>query len=124
MKRRRFKARESLRGHPEDITAVVEALHGTRGDDQGRIAEVGIRWLATLLRKNADYGSSAWKAPILAPECDVAAAIRVRMGDKVERIRSLLSKGGAEVASESLEDTVGDLGSYCLLLLARPKAKP
>lgn len=103
-----------------DMNLLGLCLSGARGEDQSRIAKKGLEWLALLLRKNADYGSSAWKKPVLAPECDNDSAMRVRMSDKIERIQSLLSKGESEV-SESLEDTIGDLGSYCLLWLARPK---
>lgn len=104
-----------------DRLVVEEAWLGNRGPDQERIAKEGLAWVSLLLRKNADYGSSAWKAPVLAPECDVDTAMRVRMSDKIERIQSLLSKDGAEVAEESIRDTIRDLGAYCLLWLACPK---
>lgn len=99
------------------------ALNGDRGPDQQRIAETGVTWIELLLAKNADYGSSAWKPPLLSPGLDAGAAILVRMSDKIERIASLAAKGGAGSAevAESLEDTVRDLGAYCLLWLARPK---
>lgn len=101
-------------------STVFQALTGERGDDQKRIAEVIIGWGDLLLKKNSDYGSSAWKRPVLAPGLDTDAAMRVRMSDKIERISSLLQKGSAEV-DESIEDTIKDLGAYCLLWLARPK---
>ena len=102
-------------------TVVVDALDGNRGLDQFRIAKEGIAWVSLLLRKNADYDSSAWKRPVLAPECDTDTAMRVRMSDKIERITSLLSKGDPEVVDESIRDTVRDLGAYCLLWLACPQ---
>ncbi len=99
---------------------VLDALRGARGADQRRIAEVGMAWLETILRKNTDYGSSVWKVPLLAPAMDAGDAILVRMTDKVHRIGSL-KKRPAEVVTESLDDTITDLGAYCLLYLARPK---
>jgi len=87
---------------------------------QVRIAEVGLDWIATLLAKNADYGSSVWDAPVLKPEMSLGDAIFVRMSDKIARIATLQSQQ-ALVSSESLEDTIKDLGAYCLLALARPK---
>lgn len=104
----------------QDQLRVEEAVYGKYGPDQHRIATVGLHWVATLLRKNSDYGSSVWEEPVLAPDCSTDAAIRVRMSDKVSRIRSLLSKR-AEVKEETIEDSIGDLGGYCLLLLASPK---
>ena len=104
----------------DDAMAILEeALTGNRGADQMAIAQEVVRWGALLLRKNADYGSSVWKSPILAPDCDPGVAIRVRMSDKINRLASLLDRPG-EVADESLDDTLRDLGAYCLLELARP----
>ena len=102
-----------------DQELIANALRGGATEDQKRIAETGIKWLATLLRKNNDYGSSAWQPPVLAPQLGCGSAILVRMSDKVQRIATLSTKG-AQVA-ESLEDTVSDLGSYCLLWLSRPQ---
>lgn len=104
----------------QDQLRVEESIYGKYGPDQQRIATVGLTWVATLLRKNSDYGSAVWQEPILAPDCSTDAAIRVRMSDKVSRIRSLLSKR-AEVKEETIDDSIGDLGAYCLLLLASPK---
>lgn len=102
-----------------DAEIIQDALAGNRGKDQSIIANGIMRWGAQLLRKNRDYGGAVWRSPILAPECDPGAAIRVRMSDKISRLVSLLEKGDAEVA-ESIDDTLGDLGSYCLLELVRP----
>ncbi len=103
-----------------DLDLVVAAFCGERGAEQKHIAFEVAAWGAMLLRKNADYGSSVWRTPLLAPECDPGTAIRVRISDKIARLQSLLAKP-AEVASESIEDTLRDLGAYCLLELARPK---
>jgi len=102
-----------------DVAVIEDALEGCKTPDQTRIAAVGMEWLRTLIQKNGDYGSSVWKEPFLCPGLDVAEAIFVRMTDKVERIRQLRQRQ-AEVTSESLDDTIADLGSYCLLYLARP----
>ena len=79
----------------DDAMAILEeALTGNRGADQMAIAQEVVRWGALLLRKNADYGSSVWKSPILAPDCDPGVAIRVRMSDKINRLASLLWTSG------------------------------
>ena len=102
-----------------DLVRIDEAFHGEHGPDQQLIAAEVIRWGALLLRKNSDYGSSVWEQPILAPDCDPGVAIRVRMSDKISRLNSLLTKK-QEVQDESIDDTLRDLGAYCLLELARP----
>lgn len=98
---------------------LTDAITGARGEDQARIATTGIDWIETILKKNHDYGCSVWKSPLLAPKCEMADAIFVRMTDKVERIQALRSGEAAEI-QESLDDTIKDLGAYCLLYLARP----
>ena len=102
-----------------DLSRILDALDGDN-PDQRRIAKVGLEWLDLILRKNADYGCSVWEVPVLAPTTDAKTAILVRMSDKVSRIGNLL---GAEqqVKDETLEDTLRDLGAYCLLYLAAPK---
>ena len=103
-----------------DFEIVRNALDGNRGEGQRAIAMEVIKWGALILRKNRDYGSSVWKTPVLAPECDPGVAIRVRMSDKVSRLNLLLSKAGESEVNESIDDTLRDLGAYCLLELARP----
>ena len=73
-----------------------------------------------ILAKNADYGGSAWRRPVLCRHLDPGSAILVRMSDKIERLLQLLEKGQPQVVAETLADTIGDLGAYCLLYLARP----
>lgn len=103
----------------DQMKTFLEALTGERNEDQCRIALAGLEFIATLLRKNADYGSSVWNPPALCPQMGIGATILVRMSDKVSRIASLQDKE-AEVA-ESIEDTIKDLGAYALLWLARPQ---
>lgn len=103
-----------------DVSLLSQAWGGERGPDQEAIADAAIAWAATILRKNADYGSSVWSVPMLAPDMTAGDAILVRMTDKIHRIAALRSKG-PEVKGESLEDSIRDLGAYCLLYLSRPK---
>jgi hypothetical protein len=105
----------------EDFRLVESALTGERGEDQRRIATLGVIWLQTLLAKHADYGGSVWKEPILLPGTEAGDAILTRMSDKIERLRTLRTRP-AEVVGETYGDTIGDLGSYCLLWLARPRS--
>lgn len=102
------------------INIVASALQGNINNDAQRIANEGADWLSLLIRKNQDYGGSAWKKPVLAPDLESREAIFVRMSDKIERIAQLRSKD-ALVKDESLIDTIRDLGAYCLLWLTAPK---
>ena len=98
---------------------VIEAFNGELGEDRKRIADEGLAWIDLVIRKNADYGSSAWKTPVLRPAMPCGEAILVRMSDKISRLASLSTKDESLVA-ESFDDTIRDLGAYCLLYLARP----
>lgn len=75
-----------------------------------RLGELTVECLALLKAKNADYGNS-WRRY-------GAKGVLVRLGDKVERLRTLLwLKQDAQVRTESIRDTARDLINYSLLLL-------
>lgn len=104
----------------DDLDRVREGLVDAR-DDQRAIAERGLAFVAMLLRKNADYGGSVWKRPILKPSLAPGDAILVRMSDKIERLAHMAGHE-AEVADESYEDTMSDLAAYAILFLGRPRS--
>lgn len=97
-----------------DQILVGDSLSGSRGEDQKIIAEVGLAIVAELLRKNADYGGSAWEDPCLLPVANAFAGMQVRMSDKIARLKTLLSGEKAQV-SESVVDTFRDLAGYAIL---------
>ncbi len=99
---------------------VAESLAGKRGSEQQMLAAKGLAWVELILKKNKDYGSSVFEAPMLAPNCDMGTGILVRMSDKINRLQQL-AKNKAEVA-ESFDDTIRDLGAYCLLYLCSVKS--
>ena len=109
---------------------IKQALREHESNEQFRVASHGIRWLDLMLRKNSDYGGAVWKAPILRANLSPNDAILVRMSDKIQRLQSLLSRqqfasaiAGEAIecqVDESVEDTISDLGAYCLLYLANP----
>jgi len=102
------------------LERVRQALDGHNGADQQLIAETGLELIAMLLRKNADYGSSAWTSPVLAPGMSPMEAIQCRMSDKVARLAGLAGGRSAEV-SESVVDTMSDLTGYGMLWLGYAK---
>ena len=93
-----------------------DALAGERGETQRQIAEAGRAWVSLILRKNGDYGGGIFTTPILTPGLPADVAIRVRMSDKIDRLRHLIGTDKAPEINESIVDTLRDLGAYCLLL--------
>jgi hypothetical protein len=57
--------------------------------------------------KNRDYGDSY--------KSHGSAGVIVRLTDKICRARQIFEAGEQQVKSESLKDTLIDLGNYCLL---------
>lgn len=102
-----------------NLDTIDDAIRGDN-PDQARIAETGLAWLRMLLNKNSDYGGSVWRQPALSTATP-AEAILVRMSDKIERLKTLLASREPPSVNESIEDTMRDLGAYCLLWLARPE---
>lgn len=79
----------------------------------------------TLITKNVEYGQSAFRIPPFTPNMSNESAILVRMGDKVERLQSLAKRcvNLDRVEYESFDDTVLDLGGYCVLYMALKKLR-
>lgn len=96
---------------------INEAL---KGGSQFPIASEGLKWIDLILAKNADYGDAAWRRPLLSPALPPRTAILVRMSDKINRLVSLIEKGVVQVKEETIDDTIRDLGVYCLLYLTCP----
>lgn len=63
-------------------------------------------------KKNKDYGDAFHKS---FEEFGVTACV-VRLNDKMERVKSLVKNGKAEVKDESLMDTLKDMASYAVML--------
>lgn len=103
------------------LELLTEALAGDRGHPQEQIATVVCMIGATLLKKNQDYGQSAFKAPVLCPELDPGTGILVRMSDKIERIRQL--RLHPATVNESLDDSLADLAGYCILKIVENHKK-
>jgi hypothetical protein len=103
----------------EDLKLVDDAIHrdGILPDSKREflIAETGISIVATLLRKNRDYGGSAFEPPVLMPAAGADAGILVRMSDKIHRLKRLLGGATQFVLNESLVDTFKDLAGYAIL---------
>lgn len=62
--------------------------------------------------KNNDYGDSFAKVRNHFPN-----SVLVRIADKFERLKQLMSGGEQKVSDESIEDTLSDLANYCIMEL-------
>jgi len=110
----------------QQSTDLDYVRHAALGNDSDRklIAEAFLQAAATCLRKNADYGSSVFESPILAPGMNSQSAILVRISDKIKRMRNLFGVDASPQVDESIEDTALDAAAYAVLLIvARRKAK-
>ena len=63
-------------------------------------------------RKNHDYGDS-----FATLRQEYPNAILIRLGDKYNRLKALMSGEAAQVKDESIDDTLLDLANYCILEL-------
>lgn len=66
----------------------------------------------TYCRKNHDYGDS-----FATLRQEYPNAILIRLGDKYNRLKALMSGEAAQVKDESIDDTLLDLANYCILEL-------
>ena len=70
-------------------------------------------------KKDKDYGSAFHKS---FEEFGVTAGV-VRLNDKMERVKSLVKNGKAEIKDESLFDSLDDLACYAVMLYVELKNK-
>jgi len=84
--------------------------------DQILIWEMMEKIKIKLLKKNLAYGSAVFSQSPLTRDVPIDAAIRVRMGDKINRLGSLLDNPEKNmIDDESIKDTMMDLATYGLL---------
>lgn len=99
-----------------DMKRIERAMRNEYGPDQQAIADTGVKIVDLLLRKNTDYGGSAWQSPVLCPEMPADVAMLVRASDKIARLQRLRSVKGE--VPESFVDSCADLAGYMVLLVA------
>jgi hypothetical protein len=80
------------------------------------IEESQKKGLDIIKKKNCDYGANDDCFANFRMFGELGFA--VRLSDKLSRIKTLLTRGSAEVKDESIEDTIIDMANYCHLLLA------
>lgn len=97
-----------------------EYSHGkAKGIESDTFESVLVEMRDLHAKKNKDYGDAFHKS---FEEFGVTAGV-VRLNDKMERVKSLVKNGKAEVKDESLMDTLKDMASYAVMLYVELKNK-
>lgn len=81
-------------------------------EEAAQFKEIVQGMISTYIRKNHDYGNSFDKS---LDKFGLVASV-VRIGDKMNRIESLVQKK-AMVQDESIRDTLLDMASYCVMTI-------
>lgn len=100
------------------LARIYESLSGVRGEQQRQLALIGIEAAELVLRKNSDYGRSAFIPPVLRPTMSVDDALAVRESDKLAREQNLREQGRSPEVAESLRDTLLDRIGYRIVAVA------
>lgn len=103
--------------YKKDLDEAISAIRqlGSRPvlpEEAAQFKEVVNEMISTYVRKNHDYGNSFDKS---LDKFGLVASV-VRMGDKMNRIESLVNKD-AKVKDESIKDTLLDLANYAVMTL-------
>lgn len=111
------KGNQSLESNKNALDYVIHSLEklGARPvlpDDVEQFIDITQNMAKTFAAKNHDYGNSFEQS---LNEFGIVASV-VRMGDKMNRIKSLVKKE-AQVKDESIKDTLLDLASYSVMAL-------
>lgn len=94
------------------ITSIARAAYQHYAEVTLSMAEISQEQLYTYRKKNADYGNAFEKSM----DEDGLLVAKIRIGDKIRRINSLIKNGGeGQVKDERLEDTYLDLANYCVM---------
>lgn len=94
------------------ITSIARAAYQHYAQVTLSMSEISQEQLYTYRKKNADYGNAFEKSM----NEDGLLVAKIRIGDKIRRINSLIKNNGeGQVKDEKLEDTYLDLANYCVM---------
>lgn len=116
----REEVKKQLSGRLKEMASnkKKEYSHGkTKGIESDTFESVLNEMRDLHAKKNKDYGDAFHKS---FEEFGVTAGV-VRLNDKMERVKSLVKNGKAEVKDESLMDTLKDMASYAVMLYVELK---
>lgn len=113
------KTREEIKKNMAEGLKEMEDSDKTKGTEIDTFESVLDEMKELHAKKDKDYGSAFHKS---FEEFGVTAGV-VRLNDKMERAKSLVKNGKAEVKDESLLDTLKDMASYAVMLYVELKNK-
>lgn len=96
------------------VTSIARAAYQHYAEVTLSMAEISQEQLYTYRKKNSDYGNAFEKSM----DEDGILVAKIRIGDKIRRINSLIKNNGeGQVKDERLEDTYLDLANYCVMTI-------
>ena len=113
------KTREEVKKQLYNGLKEMEDSDKTKGTESDTFESVLDEMKELHAKKDKDYGSAFHKS---FEEFGITAGV-VRLNDKMERVKSLVKNGKAEVKDESLLDSLKDMASYAVMLYVELKNK-
>jgi len=113
------KTREEIKKNMAEGLKEMEDSDKTKGTEIDTFESVLDEMKELHAKKDKDYGSAFHKS---FEEFGATAGV-VRLNDKMERVKSLVKNGKAEVKDESLLDSLEDLACYAVMLYVELKNK-
>lgn len=113
------KTREEIKKNMADGLKEMEDSDKTKGTEFDTFESVLDEMKELHAKKDEDYGSAFHKS---FEEFGATAGV-VRLNDKMERVKSLVKNGKAEVKDESMLDSLKDLACYAVMLYVELKNK-
>jgi len=113
------KTREEIKKQLSNGLKEMEDSDKTKGTESDTFESVLDEMKELHAKKDKDYGSAFHKS---FEEFGVTAGV-VRLNDKMERVKSLVKNGKAEIKDESLLDSLKDAACYAVMLYVELKNK-
>ena len=113
------KKREEIKKNMAEGLKEMEDSDKTKGTEFDTFESVLDEMKELHAKKDKDYGSAFHKS---FEEFGVTAGV-VRLNDKMERVKSLVKNGKAEVKEEGLLDSLEDMACYAVMLYVELKNK-
>ena len=113
------KTREEIKKNMAEGLKEMEDSDKTKGTEFDTFESVLDEMKELHAKKDKDYGSAFHKS---FEEFGATAGV-VRLNDKMERVKSLVRNGKAEVKDESLLDSLKDMACYAVMLYVELKNK-